>query len=219
MTELELDARGWQSAEDVWNGVLKALGAPAWHGHNLDALNDSITGGDLNTVNAPFRVRLSGLEEATAVARVVAWRMGRLVIDLATEGVQVDWSPVAEGAAAEAVAALDAFRHAALEKERRIRAGDDSGDAALHTKMAENLRLLFGLGAAGSDCIEALLRDDRSQVAAWVAAELAARREKRGADVLQSIARLPGPEGFAARVTLDELHRGRLQSPFGLTSA
>jgi hypothetical protein len=132
---------------------------------------------------------------------------------------EVEWLPVAESAADEALAALDTFRRAALEKDRRIRGGDASEDTALHMKMAENLRLLFRLGAAGSDCIEALLRDERPQVAAWVAAELAARGEERGTEVLESIARLAGPDGFAARITLEEFRRGRLRSPFGLTSA
>jgi hypothetical protein len=199
--------------------VLKALGAPVWHGHNLDALTDSITGGDLNVVNAPLRIRVTDLEQATAAARVVGWRIGQLFVDLATEGVEVEWSPVPERGIDQALAALDGFRRAALEKDRRVRGGDDSEDAALHLKMAENLRSLFRLGAAGSDCIDAMLRDERPEVAAWVAAELAARGEERGTEVLQSIARLPGPDGFAARMTLEELRLGRLRSPFGLTSA
>jgi RNAse (barnase) inhibitor barstar len=73
MTELELDARGWRSAEDVWDGVLKALGAPVWHGHNLDALADSITGGDLNAVNAPLKIRVIGLEQSNGRRPCRGW--------------------------------------------------------------------------------------------------------------------------------------------------
>lgn len=219
MTELELDARGWRSAEDVFEALLKALRAPDWHGHNLDALNDSLRSGDLNAINAPVAVRVTGLEEATAVARVAAWRIRRLFVELANDGVAVAWSSSVEGAADDAVSALEAFRAAALEKERGVEAGDTSQDGAFHATMAANLKKLFDLGPVGRDCVEALLRDDRPQVAVWIAAELAARGDQRGADVLQAIGELPNRRGFGARVALNELRQGRLRSPFGFTTA
>ena len=176
-------------------------------------------GGDLNAINAPVAVRVTELERATAVARVAAWRIRRLFIELANDGVAVAWSSFVEEYADDAVSALEAFRTAALEKERGVEAGDTSQDAALHSTMAANLKKLFELGPVGRDCVEALLRDDRPQVAIWIAVELAARGDQRGADVLQVIGELPDLRGFGARVALNELRQGRLGSPFGFTTA
>lgn len=54
-----LDAGGWQTVADGWNALLAALEAPDWHGRNLDALADSLSGG-LNGVEAPFALCLIG---------------------------------------------------------------------------------------------------------------------------------------------------------------
>jgi RNAse (barnase) inhibitor barstar len=218
VTEIDLDARRWRSRDDVFEALLKALRAPDWHGHNLDALNDSLRGGDLNAMKVPVAVRVTGLEEATPVARVAAWRIGRLFAELSNDGVGVAWSPAVEGAVVDGVSALEMFRTAALEKERGVEAGDTSQDAALHATMAANLKKLFALGPVGGDCIEALLRDDRPQIAVWIAADLASRGDQRGVEVLQAIGDSPGQRSFEARIALNELRQGRLRSPFGLTS-
>lgn len=57
MREIELDASNWSSADDFYEALLPNLGAPGWHGHNLNALWDSITS-DINEVMPPFRVRV-----------------------------------------------------------------------------------------------------------------------------------------------------------------
>lgn len=44
------DGVRWNTAEDFYDAFLEAVGAPSWHGHNLDALYDSIGGDDINTV-------------------------------------------------------------------------------------------------------------------------------------------------------------------------
>ena len=36
--------------------LLPRLGAPAWHGRNLDALEESLRDGDINQVKPPFKV-------------------------------------------------------------------------------------------------------------------------------------------------------------------
>jgi RNAse (barnase) inhibitor barstar len=214
---LELDAREWRSADDAFDALLEALGAPDWHGHDLDALNDSLQGGDLNAINPPLTIYVTNLEGASAMARVTAWRMRHLCVELAKNGIALAWSSFVDERTDDAVAALEEFRGAALQKEQRINAGDASQDAALHATMADRLRQLFELGAAGLDCIEALLHDERPEVASWIAAELAARGDHRGASVLQTLAGLAGSVGFSARMTLNELRKGQLRSPFGLS--
>jgi len=66
MERIELDASGWTGLEAFYAALLPALGAPEWHGHNLNALWDSMVTGDINTLEPPYEIVLincEGLEE------------------------------------------------------------------------------------------------------------------------------------------------------------
>jgi RNAse (barnase) inhibitor barstar len=63
MRVIELDARGWKTVDDFYDAVLPELGAPAWHGRNANALNDSVIWGGINAVNPPLMIRVRGLED------------------------------------------------------------------------------------------------------------------------------------------------------------
>jgi RNAse (barnase) inhibitor barstar len=56
MKIIRLNASKWSSTDDFYDALLKELGSPGWHGHNLDALWDSIAGGSINQVEPPFSV-------------------------------------------------------------------------------------------------------------------------------------------------------------------
>jgi Barstar (barnase inhibitor) len=56
VAELELNAAGWCSSDDVYDAFFKAVGAPEWHGRNFDALNDSIGTGSINKTEVPYRI-------------------------------------------------------------------------------------------------------------------------------------------------------------------
>ena len=58
MNDINLDATTWRKRDDVYDALLPALRAPAWHGRKLDALNDSLGGDDLNEVRLPFRISI-----------------------------------------------------------------------------------------------------------------------------------------------------------------
>jgi len=60
MHQITLDASGWRDRADGFGAILAALGAPDWHGANLDALLDSLRGG-VNGVGPPFALTLTGL--------------------------------------------------------------------------------------------------------------------------------------------------------------
>jgi len=62
MPSIELDASGWRKSEDFYRALLPELGAPPWHGHNLDAIEDSIFTGGINRVEPPLHIRVSGTE-------------------------------------------------------------------------------------------------------------------------------------------------------------
>ncbi len=58
MPLIRLDPRGWQRREDFWAALLPALGAPDWHGPNLDALYDGLVAGE-NRIRPPLTVEIT----------------------------------------------------------------------------------------------------------------------------------------------------------------
>jgi RNAse (barnase) inhibitor barstar len=88
--EIHLDGRSWQSADDFYVAYLRAVGAPEWHGHNRDALWDSLTGGDINQRNPPLRIHITGLDEMGLDARQMTERFATLVKQASDEGYQIE---------------------------------------------------------------------------------------------------------------------------------
>jgi hypothetical protein len=60
MRIIELDATRWKTYDDFYKALLPSLGAPEWHGQNLNALVDSMIWGGINAVEPPYLVRVSG---------------------------------------------------------------------------------------------------------------------------------------------------------------
>jgi len=59
MKIIELDGSSWSSENDFYAALLTELGSPGWHGHNLNALWDSLTS-DINEVRPPLSVVVQG---------------------------------------------------------------------------------------------------------------------------------------------------------------
>jgi RNAse (barnase) inhibitor barstar len=89
VTDIPLDGSGWRTPEDFYTSLLAALGAPAWHGHNLDALSDSLGGGGINKLNPPIRVTIYGYQQMTDEARRIVDRFREPAEDLMTDGVSL----------------------------------------------------------------------------------------------------------------------------------
>jgi len=53
----------------LYDALLAGLGAPDWHGRNVNALVDSMIYGDINAIEPPFAVRIFALDRAGADAR------------------------------------------------------------------------------------------------------------------------------------------------------
>jgi RNAse (barnase) inhibitor barstar len=64
MNVVELDAQYWSKPADFYNALLRRLGAPDWHGQSIPALIDSMIVGDINQVELPLRVVVTGLNRA-----------------------------------------------------------------------------------------------------------------------------------------------------------
>ena len=90
MRKIILTGSGRNSREDFYNAFLSAVGAPEWHGHNLDALNDSIGTGSINELEVPYCVRIRGLHDMSDAARNMGYSFEKLVEDLKARGVGID---------------------------------------------------------------------------------------------------------------------------------
>ena len=64
MNIIELDASYWKTIAEFYRALLDQLGAPEWHGRNVNALVDSMVYGDLNRVDPPLTVMITKLHSA-----------------------------------------------------------------------------------------------------------------------------------------------------------
>ena len=85
MKVIRLDASSWRSPEDFYSAVLPQLGAPAWHGQNLDALYDSLAGGEINAVAPPFTVEVENADKLPEPMRHFLTKVERVFADARTE--------------------------------------------------------------------------------------------------------------------------------------
>ena len=90
MRELTLDGEGWRSKDDVYSAFFQAVGAPEWHGRNLDALNDSIANGSINKVEVPYRLVLKNYGLISGEAKKVTDDLVALIHEIAERGCPVE---------------------------------------------------------------------------------------------------------------------------------
>ena len=93
--EIELDGATWTRTDDFYVSYLAAVGAPDWHGRNLDAVWDSLTGGGINRCNPPLHIRIRGTTRMSDEAREIVHRFRGLVVEAHRAGhqVQIDLLP------------------------------------------------------------------------------------------------------------------------------
>ena len=85
MKEISLDASEWRDRDDFYDALLPALGAPTWHGRNLDALNDSISGGDISAIRLPIRIEITNSAAVPSELRDYLAKFADLITDLKTD--------------------------------------------------------------------------------------------------------------------------------------
>ena len=88
--QIELDGSLWKTEKDFYSALLLALGAPDWHGHNLDALEESLRAGDINQINAPIQITIFASPVMGTAAERAARRFVDLCYELAEDGVGID---------------------------------------------------------------------------------------------------------------------------------
>lgn len=60
MRIITLNAARWRTYDDFYHSLLPSIGAPNWHGQNLNALVDSMIWGGINAVEPPYTIRIVG---------------------------------------------------------------------------------------------------------------------------------------------------------------
>jgi RNAse (barnase) inhibitor barstar len=65
MRVIEIDGSDWQNVKDFLAALRAAIGAPDWHGWNVNAFIDSMIWGGINEIEAPYEIRILGTERAS----------------------------------------------------------------------------------------------------------------------------------------------------------
>lgn len=73
-TTIILDARGWEGFRDIYAAMLPALGAPEWHGPNLDAVYDALVAGHYR-FTPPLLVTVTDVAQASEAVRAYLARL------------------------------------------------------------------------------------------------------------------------------------------------
>ena len=84
--ELDMDARDWQTMDDVFSSFFRAVGAPEWHGRNFDALIDSIEIGGINRIEVPYVLAITNIGGVGSHAVVGAQKFISLIREIEARG-------------------------------------------------------------------------------------------------------------------------------------
>jgi RNAse (barnase) inhibitor barstar len=90
MKELVLNGAKWTTQDDFYDAFFRAVGAPEWHGRNLDALYDSIAAGSINEVEVPYRLVIANYSEIGDDAKKLTDDFVNLIREIAGRGCLVE---------------------------------------------------------------------------------------------------------------------------------
>jgi RNAse (barnase) inhibitor barstar len=90
MRELLMDGSGWRGQDDLYDAFFRAVGAPAWHGRNFNALRDSIGIGRINKIDVPYRIVIRNFDLIGEDALKMVVDFANLIRELAADGCPAD---------------------------------------------------------------------------------------------------------------------------------
>jgi RNAse (barnase) inhibitor barstar len=90
MRELVLDGADWKNSDDLYNAFFKAVGAPAWHGRNFSAIDDSIASGGVNAVDPPYKLIIKNYDRIGSGAKQMTDDFVDLIEKIAASGIPVE---------------------------------------------------------------------------------------------------------------------------------
>jgi RNAse (barnase) inhibitor barstar len=89
MLKLTIDVSKCAHTLDVYGVLLAQLGAPEWHGKNLDALWDTVSNDGINAVRAPYTIRFVGVANSNQNVTKLIGQMKQLFEEAKSEGLDV----------------------------------------------------------------------------------------------------------------------------------
>jgi len=90
MREIDLDGSNWAQPDDFYQAFLNEVGAPAWHGHNFNALRDSIAAGKINAIEVPYLIKIKNFALIGQGAKGIVRDFVELIEELRDSGIPVD---------------------------------------------------------------------------------------------------------------------------------
>jgi RNAse (barnase) inhibitor barstar len=90
MREIVMDGGKWVAADDIYDAFFRAVGAPSWHGRNLNALRDSISVGRINEIEVPYLIRIRNYSSIGPEAKSLAGDFVSFIEELHDSGCPVD---------------------------------------------------------------------------------------------------------------------------------
>jgi RNAse (barnase) inhibitor barstar len=90
MRELTMDASEWRTLDELYLSFFRAVGAPDWHGRNLDAVRDSVGAGSINQIEVPYRLVVKNYRVVDPAMRETSDIFIEVIRELAQEGVPVE---------------------------------------------------------------------------------------------------------------------------------
>ena len=63
--EIVIDWAKIEDMDDLYDSLFEQLDSPSWHGRNLNALWDSVHGGNINGVEPPYKVVIKNEDQVT----------------------------------------------------------------------------------------------------------------------------------------------------------
>ena len=88
--EIVLEGARWRSQGDFYDAFFLAVGSPTSHARNLDALADSVCGGQINAVEVPYTLVIRGHEQMQETARRFVDRVCQILLELQREGCDIE---------------------------------------------------------------------------------------------------------------------------------
>ncbi len=88
--EIILDGAHWRTQDDFYDAFFRAVGSPKSHARHLDALADSICGGQINDVDIPYTLVIRGYDRMQEAARRFVDRVRRVLLELKAEGCDIE---------------------------------------------------------------------------------------------------------------------------------
>ncbi len=92
MIDIVISAAELKTPDDFYVAFLSAVGAPPWHGHNLDALWDSIVTGSINRIEPPNQVRITEIDRTSDACKQLIDRFVSLIEEVKVNGTRVEVS-------------------------------------------------------------------------------------------------------------------------------